>query len=120
MAAFGGSNIFGVAVRMTTTKAELAKQINAFFGLDGNEYRSGGSRGYMTRASGVLVATNLSDLESARDNFYSYQDGVARDLADTMGKTWNNVLLQNFDPGQWSTDGTRWVQPYQALFLHLT
>ena len=121
MASFGGSNIFGTAVSMVTVDNPRAKQINAYFGLSGLETLDGGSRGRITRATGLLFGQSPALLAAAEASFRSFNDGMARVLVDTLGVSWQNVRLDSFEPQgriAQSAGGT-FFRSYQARFLHL-
>lgn len=121
MASYGGSNIFGSAVSMTTTDNPREKQLNAFFGLSGLESLDGGLRGRVTHATGLLYGNSPGWLASSEGLFRSFNDGVARALVDTLGVTWLNVRLDSFQPlgrVRQSPAGMLF-RAYKARFLHL-
>lgn len=122
MASFGGVNIFGTAVKMSTADNPRANQVNAYFGLGGLESLDGGSRGRITYVSGLLFGLSAATLASAEAAFRSYNDGIARPLVDQLGNTWPNVRLEWFHPsgriGQTAAGG--YFRSYQARFLHLS
>ena len=121
MASFGGSNIFGTAVSMATADNPREKQINAFFGLSGLETLDGGSRGRITRVTGLLFGQSPALLASAEASFRSFNDGTTRTLIDTLGVLWPNVRLESFEPlGRIrQSPGGLLLRSYQARFLHL-
>src|SRR4051812_5080928 len=98
MASFGGVNLFGTSVSMGTADNPREKQLNAYFGLSGLERLDGGSRGRVTRVTGLLYGSSPALLSSAESRFRSFNDGVARVLVDTLGATWPNVCLESFEP----------------------
>jgi hypothetical protein len=121
MASFGGVNIFGTAVSMVTADNPREKQINAFFGLSGLETLDGGSRGRITRVTGLLFGQSPVLLASAEALFRSFNDGTTRTLIDTLGASWPNVRLESFEPLgriRQSPAGLL-LRSYQARFLHL-
>ena len=121
MPSFGGVNIFGTAVTMTTTDNPRENQLNAFFGLNGLESLDGGLRGRVTNVSGLIYSTPSATLGSLEFLFRSYNDGVARVLVDTLGTSWMNVRLESFTPigrVRQSPFGILF-RSYQARFLHL-
>jgi hypothetical protein len=96
MASYGGINIFGTAVSMSTADNPRENQLNAYFGLSGLESLDGGMRGRSTHASGLLFGGSSLMLVAAEALFRSYNDGVARTLVDTMGGIWPNVFLNSY------------------------
>jgi hypothetical protein len=121
MPTFGGVNIFGTAVTMSTIDQPRAKQVNSFFGLSGLEALDGGSRGRFTEVSGLLYGSSPALLAAAETTFRSFDDGVARVLTDNLGTAWGNVCLQSFRPlgrVRQSPFGV-FFRAYRARFLHL-
>lgn len=121
MASYGGSNIFGSAVSMTTADNPREKQLNAFFGLSGLESLDGGLRGRVTHATGLLYGNSPGSLAASEGLFRSFNDGIARALIDTLGVTWLNVRLDSFQPlgrVRQSPAGLLF-RAYKARFLHL-
>jgi hypothetical protein len=122
MASYGGLNIFGSAVSMSTAPLARAQQINSFFGLSGVEILDGGSRGMVTVAAGFLYGNSLAALASVENQFRSMSNGVARPLVDMVGIIWGNVLLQTYRPqGRilCAANGY-YLRAYQARFFHLS
>jgi hypothetical protein len=119
---YGGISIFGNSAIITTSIQPRERQVNGFFGLDGVESLDGGSRGGDTHAQGVLVGTGAFGLAVAESLFYGLADGQARDLVDTIGRTWPNVLLDVYKPtGRVRmTPGGVLFRSYEARFVHLT
>ena len=121
MPSYGGINIFGTAVSMSTTDNPRDTQLNAFFGLNGLESLDGGMRGRSTQVTGLLYGTSPAGLASAEALFRSFNDGIARVLVDNLGVAWSSVRLAQFQPrgrvGQ-SPFGV-YFRSYQARFLHL-
>src|SRR5579871_5423883 len=121
MPSYGGVNIFGTAVTMSTVDQPREKQINSFFGLSGLETLDGGSRGRFTEVGGLLYGSSPASLASAESAFRSYDDGVPRVLIDNLGVGWGNVVLQTFRPMgrvRQSPFGV-FFRAYKARFLHL-
>ncbi len=121
MAAYGGVNLFGIAVTMSTADHPREKQINSYFGLSGLETLDGGSRGRVTSVGGVLVGRTPAELAQAEATFRTYSDGLTRDLSDSLGTTWTNVRLESFQPLgriRQSPQGM-FFRSYRAQFLHL-
>ncbi len=122
MPAFGGVNIFGTAVTMSTADHPREKQINAFFGVSGLETLDGGLRGRATSVTGLLSGPTAAALAAAEAGFRSFNDGLARTLVDQFGTTWANVRLESFQPRgrvKQSPYGY-FFRPYYARFLHLS
>jgi hypothetical protein len=121
MPSYGGVNIFGTAVTMSTVDHPRAKQVNTYFGLSGIETLDGGSRGRFTEVSGLLYGPGAATLAAAESTFRSFDDGVARTLVDNLGTAWGNVVLQSFRPMgrvRQSPQGV-YFRAYRARFLHL-
>lgn len=121
MASYGGLNIFGSGVSMSTSPLTRAQQTNSFFGLSGVEIIDGGSRGMATDATGFLYGNSLAALSASENHFRSMSDGIARPFVDMMGTIWSNVLLQAYRPrGRilCSANGY-YLRAYQARFFHL-
>lgn len=121
MATFGGINIFGTAVTMTTVENPRSTQVNAYFGLDGVEVLDGGLRGRTTLASGLLSGETPEAIAVAEAAFRLMADGQVRTLVDSYGTTWLNVRMESFQPRgplRHSPSG-RLFRAYQARFLHL-
>jgi hypothetical protein len=120
---YAGAFIFGAAVSVVQIPKSNAQQINNFFGISGSITLYGGGRGRLFLISGVLVADDLADLNSAEALLLSYADGIARTLIDTRGRTWLNVIFRGeFRPdagGPKPTDNG-WCLPYKAVFHGLT
>jgi hypothetical protein len=121
MASFGGTNIFGTAVSMTTADNPRALQLNGFFGLSGLELLDGGLRGRSTQVTGLLYGDSQAALATAESLFRSFDDGIARPLVDTLGITWPYVCLASFQPqGRIrQSPGGVLFRTYKARFLHL-
>jgi hypothetical protein len=121
MPSFGGANVFGTAVAMSTADYPRQNQVNAYFGLNGLEMLDGGARGRVTIVEGVLYGNTAAALAGAEATFRSYNDGVARVLVDQFGTSWMNVKLDLFRPSgrvKQAPDGS-FYRRYQARFLHL-
>lgn len=123
MPSFGATAIFGANVRMSTALNPVERQENPFPGLNGVQSLPMGQRGAVTVAHGLLVGSNPANLAFAEALFFSFYDGLAYVLVDTLGRTWNNVVLEGFEP-----DPTRirqapsgaYFREYSARFRHLT
>ena len=121
MPSYGGVNIFGASVTMSTVDSPREKQINSFFGLSGLETLDGGSRGRVTEVGGILYGSGAALLAGAESTFRSFDDGVSRVLVDSLGASWGNVVLQSFRPMgrvRQSPFGV-FFRAYKARFLHL-
>jgi hypothetical protein len=118
---YGGVNMFGTAVTMTTADHPREKQLNSFFGLSGLEMLDGGSRGRVTEVKGLLYGPSPLALAASESTFRSYDDGVTRNLIDSLGTNWANVRLESFQPIgriRQSPFGV-FFRAYRARFLHL-
>jgi hypothetical protein len=121
MPSYGGVNIFGVSVTMSTADHPREKQVNSFFGLSGLETLDGGSRGRITEVSGILYGPTAGALAGSESTVRSYSDGLTRNLVDSLGTTWLNVRLESFQPTgrvRQSPQGV-YFRTYRARFFHL-
>ena len=121
MPSFGGGNIFGTAVTMSTADNPREKQVNAFFGVSGLETLDGGLRGRATHVSGLLFGNSPAALSASEAVFRSFNDGIARTLVDNFGAPWSNVRLESFQPQGRVLQSPfgYYFRTYQARFLHL-
>lgn len=129
---YGGDAIFGLAVHIEMVPVPCAQQAESYFGVDGVLSVFGGSRGRTFSVSGVLFDLDIPSLNGDEALFTpgasgSLADGVARELFDTRGRTWDNVIyLGAFTPdpmgprpAHWAgTSG--WALPYRAVFHGLS
>jgi hypothetical protein len=122
MPSFGGSAIFGRGVTIVTGDLIQQRQTNEFPGLNGIESLTMGSRGLMTQVKGTLFAANSALLSTAEAIFRSYRDGNAYQFVDNYGATWNNVVLDSYEPqGRVSqTPDGFYLRSYIARFQHLS
>lgn len=127
---FGGADIFGVAVHIQHLPNANAHQIDAFFGVSGNLTLFGGGRGRVFAIEGCLFYpysgsddATIAGLNAAEGQFMSFADGIARDLFDTRGRLWFNVIFKGeFAP---SPEGPKWSDlgiflQYKAIFHGLS
>lgn len=123
MNTYGGSNIFGAAVRLQHVVNANAQQENTYFGVSGTQTLYGGGRGRTFLVTGVLVGGSLSELNASESLFESFADGIARTLTDARGRVWPNVIFKGEflpDPkGPYPTING-WALPYRAVFHGLT
>lgn len=117
---YGGVAVFGDAVRMRYTPVPLALQVTSYFGIDGQQAISGGSRGRTFEVSGVWLADTTEEIRAIEAAFLSYADGIARPLVDTFGASWSNVIFT----GEYRTGNLCFVNggyclPYMAIFRGL-
>src|SRR4051812_2856382 len=87
-----GNSVFGLAVSVQHSQNPSAQQINAFFGVSGQQMIFGGGRGRVFMISGVFIGSDLSDLAAAEAALLSYDDGIARTLTDPWGRSWPYVV----------------------------
>jgi hypothetical protein len=119
-ATYNGQAIFGYSVTMPHVVNPPAEQINAFFGVSGQQSLYGGTRGRVFEVSGLLYGADLIALNAAEDLFLSYIDGIARVLVDTRGRAWPNVICRTFQPqGRVIRDNRGYYLPYRALLTGL-
>ena len=123
VATYGGSAVFGSAVRIRHLPNPAAVQVDGFFGLPGRVSLFGGSRGRVFEVRGLLVGGDTEVVMAAEYVLLSYADGIARVLVDTQGRAWPNVVfLGEYEPdaeGPKPTDWG-WCLPYRCTFEGLT
>lgn len=123
MPSFGGTSIFGDNVKMATALNPVERQENPFPGLSGVQSLPMGQRGGVTIALGLLTGSTAPNYAVAEALFFSFYDGLAYDLIDTLGRTWANVVLDSFEPQgdriRQSPSGV-YFREYVARFKHLT
>lgn len=95
---YGGDNIFGLSVICVHVQRPSEVQLNAFFGTSGVQRLWGGGRGRVFLINGFLAGSDMSDLTAAEANFRSYDDGIARVLTDTWGRSWPRVVYGHMEP----------------------
>jgi len=129
---YGGAPIFGVAVRMQHIAEPCATQIESFFGVPGAFSVFGGTRSRVFQVEGCLFDFDIPSLNADEQIFTpgapgSMADGIARDLFDSRGRTWNNVIfVGEFQPDPMGpkpavfNGGSGYILPYKAVFHGLT
>lgn len=123
MMTYNGEDIFGLAAKCRHVANPRAQQVDAYFGVNGSRLLDGGGRGRTFQVRGVLVAATAEGLAEAEARFAGYADGVARELVDSLGRSWSNVVFK----GEFSPDplgpvptAAGWALPYRAVFHGLT
>jgi hypothetical protein len=131
---YGGNPIFGLAVKIDQKPDPGAAQIEAFFGVPGQISLFAGARGRTFRVSGVLFDVDLDSVAADELVFLpntpvTYVDGIARELIDTYGRAWENVIYlgpysrtSEPRPAVWGSDNGPvggWEIPYQTVFRGL-
>lgn len=122
MATYGGSAIFGAAVRILPSMAGIRVKRSGFFGLEGIFQIYGGGAGGTITVDGILYSATPDGVDTLLTTFQSYADGVARTLVDTTGTSWPNVVLDTVIPtGQRYVNGItgNYELPYKATFTVL-
>jgi len=115
---YGGVPLFGTAVKIKHTVNPTAQQLNAFFGVSGQQAIFGGSRGRVFMVRGVWTANDPSVLRSTHEALLlSYADGVARTLVDTFGVAWSPVIYRgDYSHDELSFAGNGYALPFRAVF----
>jgi hypothetical protein len=91
--ALDSSNVFGIAVKMSTSELPREAQRNTYPGLNGVEELDQGHRGRITKCTGMLVGTSPGGLAGAENGLRSFKDGLTHVLTDSNGTgTW--ILAQ--------------------------
>jgi len=121
MAAYGGVSIFGYAVRIQHIPEPAAYQNAAFFGITGIQALWGGGRGRIFMVEGVWIETSTTAIRADETLLLSYADGIPRELDDTFGASWQNVVFTGqYRPGKLCFPQGKFALPYQAVFRGLT
>jgi hypothetical protein len=120
-----GNSVFGIAVQSRHQPNLNAAQLNAFFGLTGNQSLFGGGRGRGFLISGLLSSDSPGDCVAAESLLLSYADGLARAFTDPLGITWSNVCFygeyqRTGNPQYLIVPGQGWVMPYKCVLIGLT
>lgn len=95
----GGIEIFGRSVRSRRIDVPRIKQVNHYFGVNGNEVLDGGSQGFKTEVSGILDCqdqTTLSALLTSIETLKAYPGHHA--FVDSSGRQYDRVRLETFEP----------------------
>jgi hypothetical protein len=127
MATFNGLDIFGPHVRMLPAPNDKARQINKYPATDGLQAIDMGGMGATTQVEGWLCSDSPYDVGYLEEQFWFWQaDGGAYQLFDTMGDTYENVILQTYRPASpilpvidFTTGIAGFGRMYIAIFLHL-
>ena len=98
MPSFGGVNIFGTAVTMSTADHPREKQVNSFFGVSGLETLDGGMRGRTTTVSGVLSGQLGGGPRGRGGDLPFVQRRRRADPGRHFGTAWASVRLESFQP----------------------
>ena len=122
---YDGNAIFGAATRMKMLLNPTAQQINAFFGVSGQQAIYGGSRGRTFMVEGLWIEDDPATIRASDEALLlSYADGIARTLTDTFGASWDNVIFKAeyshgdlvFNPN----GGGGYGLPFKCVFHGLT
>jgi hypothetical protein len=126
-ASLDGSPVFGSAVQIQETPADIAVQLNTYFGVDGQQSLFGGQRGRSFSVRGIFLASSPLQVEQLKQQLLSFSDGLTHTLIDTFGNEWVNVVVTG--PFSWqglmrpmATHGTQleFGRPYTLQMLGLT
>ncbi len=97
-----------------------ARQISAFFGIDGVLAQYGGTRGWTFQIAGVFEEFDIAALNVDISNLMSFIGPFTHTFIDTSANTWPNVVFDGefqSDPmGPRPTD-VGWCRAY-SLTLH--
>lgn len=97
MASYAGDGtVLGRTVSIVVNPNPSDAQYDTFFGQGGVFSLYGGSRGRVFLVSGFLFGADLGSLDAARDNLWSFDDGVGRELVDNLGHSWPLVVYKQF------------------------
>jgi hypothetical protein len=120
-----GNLVFGVANHIVHTPRGNAQQVNAFFGVNGNQTIFGGARGRTFMIDGVFLAANPTLIATAEAFLLSYADGRPHTLVDTYGRIWQNIIFRGeYQPNAAGpkplADGTGWSLAFKCVLEGLT
>lgn len=121
MPALDSSNVFGIAVKMSTSELPREAQRNTYPGLNGVEELDQGHRGRITKCTGMLVGTSPGGLAGAENGLRSFKDGLTHVLTDSNGTNWANVKVEalEIEPhGHFAPELGFWRR-YTAVLRHL-
>jgi hypothetical protein len=114
---FHGGAIFGVAVNCQIVKNPSAAQVDAFFGVSGQQSLHGGGRGRAIVVSFLLTSVSF-DLATQVNLIESYDDGIGRVFQDDMGRLFPIVVFRRLEPEGRLMPGP--CRKYKAFFESLT
>jgi hypothetical protein len=124
---FDGQEIFGYWFTTLKTRPHPARiQWNSYAGVNGREALICGSDGYVTEGEFLMIAPDLPTLATQEQVWWNYlAAGVATVLFDSLGTTWINVILTEFEPldgpiPTWDDLANNWgvSRRYKATFEH--
>ncbi len=124
MTTLDGDLIFGYASNVVHYPHSNSQQINASFGVNGQQTLYGGTRGRTFMISGVFTGESLLDINNAESALLSYADGMPHTLVDNRGRTWANVIFRGeYQPsagGPHPLAGGGWCLPFKCVLEGLT
>ena len=93
----GGDSPFGLVLECRHAPRATAQQVNAFFGVTGQQAVFGGGRGRSFAVKGLLIAGDIAGIRAMEDAIETYADGVPRTLdvghADGSATSYENVIF---------------------------
>lgn len=90
-----GNPVFGITTHVRQNSNPSAAMIMAYFGIDGIQWMSGGSRGRTFFVDGMFVGQLPSDCVALEVALESIDDGNPHQLIDTTGSVWDNVVYRS-------------------------
>lgn len=119
---YDGLALFGPGAHVIGRANPVARVTRGFPGLRGLVTKTLGSRGARAEAWGVLVGPARVDQAAAEAALELYKlDGGAYPLLDSLGRTWPEMVLVDFEPiGEVYQDENGHAREYRAEFLGLT
>lgn len=103
---FAGSAIFGAVYEIAVRPNPARIQWNSYNGVNGRERVHLGSEGYGAECRFLATALSEAALWAYEDTFHTLlASGFVGPLVDTMGTTWPNSFLLEFEP-------TEAIKPY--------
>ena len=117
VAYFGGVPCFGTAVSVVHLPERVVEQRTAVAGSSYVAALFGGGRGRRFEISGVLVGDSPQGVMESEALLLALADGIGRDLVDTQGRSWPNVLFEGVyrpDPAGPKETDWGWCLPYRC------
>ncbi len=125
----GSAPIFGGCCHVVHQPDELDRQEDKFFAVPGVLSLNGAARGRRFRVEGVFVAPDIPTLNSLTAALIpgvsgSYADGMVRELVDSFGNVWENVILTgDYEPdpeGPYLAAGGGWTLSFKCTLRGLS
>jgi hypothetical protein len=121
---YGGQAVFGLVISCVAKLNPVRTQKEMFAGVNGMLSKFCGTSGTTVMIHGFLNDVDLFSLNADEQVLLSFADGVARQLVDVRGRSFDNMLFE----GDYSPDpegpiriaGGGWGLSYTMTFVGLT